>query len=210
MFRQLQHPGFRPRGRVRGLQAVGFVLLHIEDGEFQQFLFVSPLRDGKDDIFQLHIQLKRHDDFTRKALVSFPHFDDAEREQFFFALIQSFLVFKGESLEIERMLFQQMQELAAEMKFEEAQKIKKKYLLLENYRAKSEVVSNVLHNIDVFSIEEDSDEKSAFVNYLHITNGSFPAAGISSLSSVLLQTSFRLPVPAFAGKASVLSPGYSL
>lgn len=54
-----------------------------------------------------------------------------------------------------------MQELAAEMKFEEAQKIKKKYLLLENYRAKSEVVSNVLHNIDVFSIEEDSDEKSA-------------------------------------------------
>ena len=80
------------------LQAVGFVLLHIEDGEFQQLLFVSPLRDGKDDIFQLHIQLKRHDDFTRKALVSFPHFDDAEREQFFFALIQSFLVFKGESL----------------------------------------------------------------------------------------------------------------
>ena len=74
------------------------------------------------------------------------------------------------------MLFQQMQELAAEMKFEEAQKIKKKYLLLENYRAKSEVVSNVLHNIDVFSIEEDSDEKSAFVNYLHITNGAINQA----------------------------------
>lgn len=53
------------------------------------------------------------------------------------------------------MLYQQMQELAAEMKFEEAQKIKEKYLLLENYRSKSEVVSNVLHNIDVFSIEED-------------------------------------------------------
>lgn len=69
-----------------------------------------------------------------------------------------------------------MQELAAEMKFEEAQKIKKKYLLLENYRAKSEVVSNVLHNIDVFSIEEDSDEKSAFVNYLHITNGAINQA----------------------------------
>ena len=48
------------------------------------------------------------------------------------------------------------------MKFEEAQKIKEKYLLLENYRAKSEVVSNVLHNIDVFSIEEDSDEKVRF------------------------------------------------
>lgn len=48
------------------------------------------------------------------------------------------------------MLFQQMQELAAEMKFEEAQKVKSRYMLIENYRAKSEVVSNVLHNIDVF------------------------------------------------------------
>ena len=69
-------------------------------------------------------------------------------------------ILKGNTQEIERMLFQQMQELAAEMKFEEAQKIKEKYLLLENYRAKSEVVSNVLHNIDVFSIEEDNDGKS--------------------------------------------------
>lgn len=85
-------------------------------------------------------------------------------------------ILKGNTQEIERMLFQQMQELAAEMKFEEAQKIKEKYLLLENYRAKSEVVSNVLHNIDVFSIEEDNDGKSAFVNYLHITNGAINQA----------------------------------
>lgn len=69
------------------------------------------------------------------------------------------------------MLYQQMQDLAAEMKFEEAQKVKEKYLLIENYRSRSEVVSNVLHNIDVFSIEEDADEKAAFINYLHITNG---------------------------------------
>ncbi len=69
------------------------------------------------------------------------------------------------------MLYQQMQDLAAEMKFEEAQKVKEKYLLIENYRSRSEVVSNVLHNIDVFSIEEDVDEKAAFINYLHITNG---------------------------------------
>ena len=74
------------------------------------------------------------------------------------------------------MLYRQMQDLAAEMKFEEAQKIKEKYLLLENYRSKSEVVSNILHNIDVFSIEEDTDEKSAFINYLHITNGAINQA----------------------------------
>lgn len=85
-------------------------------------------------------------------------------------------ILKGNTQEIERMLYQQMQEPAAEMKFEEAQKIKEKYLLLENYRSKSEVVSNVLHNIDVFSIEEDTDEKSAFINYLHITNGAINQA----------------------------------
>ena len=61
--------------------------------------------------------------------------------------------------------------LAEEMRFEEAQQIKEKYQLIESYCAKSEVVSSILHNIDVFSIEEDSDGKTAFINYLHITNG---------------------------------------
>ena len=80
-------------------------------------------------------------------------------------------ILKGNTRDVEQMLYQQMQDLAAEMKFEEAQKVKEKYLLIENYRSHSEVVSNVLHNIDVFSIEEDADEKAAFINYLHITNG---------------------------------------
>lgn len=62
-----------------------------------------------------------------------------------------------------------MMRLASEMRFEEAQLIKEKYELIESYRSKSEVVSSVLHNIDVFSIEDD--EQSAYINYLHITNG---------------------------------------
>ena len=84
-------------------------------------------------------------------------------------------ILKGNTQDISRMLFQQMQELATEMKFEEAQKIKEKYTLIENYRSKSEVVSSILHNIDVFSIEED-ENNSAFVNYLHITNGTINQA----------------------------------
>ncbi|WP_291582907.1 excinuclease ABC subunit UvrC [Bacteroides sp.] len=84
-------------------------------------------------------------------------------------------ILKGNTQEISRMLFQQMQKLAAEMKFEEAQKIKEKYTLIENYRSKSEVVSSILHNIDVFSIEED-EHNSAFINYLHITNGAINQA----------------------------------
>lgn len=84
-------------------------------------------------------------------------------------------ILKGNTQEISKKLYKQMQELAAEMKFEEAQKVKEKYLLIENYRSRSEVVSSVLHNIDVFSIEENG-ENSAFINYLHITNGAITQA----------------------------------
>ncbi|MBR5803705.1 MAG: excinuclease ABC subunit UvrC [Bacteroidaceae bacterium] len=78
-------------------------------------------------------------------------------------------ILAGNSQELTRQMMEEMQYLASEMRFEEAQIVKEKYQLLENYRAKSEVVSNILHNIDVFSIEVDDNE--AFINYLHITNG---------------------------------------
>lgn len=78
-------------------------------------------------------------------------------------------ILKGNTQAISDELMKEMMSLAEEMKFEEAQKIKEKYELIESYRAKSEVVSSILHNIDVFSIE--MDENSAYINYLHITNG---------------------------------------
>ncbi len=85
-------------------------------------------------------------------------------------------ILKGNTQKIAQRLYQQMQELSAEMKFEEAQEVKEKYLLIENFRAKSEVVSSTIHNVDVFAIEEDTDENVAFVNYLHITNGAINQA----------------------------------
>lgn len=85
-------------------------------------------------------------------------------------------ILKGNTCEIERSMLEEMQKLSSEMRFEEAQIIKERYVLIESYRAKSEVVSNILHNIDVFSIEEDNDQKSAFINYLHITNGAINQA----------------------------------
>lgn len=78
-------------------------------------------------------------------------------------------ILKGNTQNISNALLKEMQRLSSELRFEEAQVLKEKYELIENYRAKSEVVSSVLHNIDVFSIE--TDEKSAYINYLHITNG---------------------------------------
>lgn len=78
-------------------------------------------------------------------------------------------ILKGNTQSISNALMEEMQKLAGELRFEEAQKVKEKYELIENYRSKSEVVSSVIHNIDVFSIE--TDESSAYINYLHITNG---------------------------------------
>ena len=78
-------------------------------------------------------------------------------------------ILKGNTQIISDALMKEMISLASEMKFEEAQKVKEKYELIETYRSKSEVVSSVLHNIDVFSIE--TDENTAYINYLHITNG---------------------------------------
>lgn len=78
-------------------------------------------------------------------------------------------ILRGNTQTISNALLKEMQDLAAELKFEEAQKLKEKFDLIENYRSKSEVVSSILHNIDVFSIE--TEENVAYINYLHITNG---------------------------------------
>ena len=78
-------------------------------------------------------------------------------------------ILKGNTADVARAMREQMIALAEELRFEEAQEIKRRYDLIENYRAKSEVVSSVLHHIDVFNIE--SDEKVAYINYLHVKNG---------------------------------------
>ena len=78
-------------------------------------------------------------------------------------------ILKGNTSEVARKMKEDMVSLAADLRFEEAQEIKVKFDLIENYRSRSEVVSNILHNIDVFNIE--TDENNAYINYLHITNG---------------------------------------
>lgn len=83
-------------------------------------------------------------------------------------------ILKGHTRELSRQLKAHMMQLAEELRFEEAEAVKQQYLLVENYRAKSEVVSDVLYDIDVFNIE--SEEKVAYVNYLHVTGGSITQA----------------------------------
>ena len=80
-------------------------------------------------------------------------------------------ILKGNTREISKMLFEEMQEKAAELKFEEAETIKRKYLMIENFCAKSEVVSQTINDVDVFTIVDDDEKKNAYINYIHVKNG---------------------------------------
>lgn len=78
-------------------------------------------------------------------------------------------ILNGNTKELQRKMREEMSSLAEKLRFEEAAEIKKKYDLIENYCAKSEVVSNVMNNVDVFAIE--SDDTAAYINYMHVTKG---------------------------------------
>ena len=101
-------------------------------------------------------------------------------------------ILRGNISQVSKLLYEQMQKLAAELKFEEAQKIKEKYDAIENYRSKSTVVTPMLHNIDVFSITEN--DSSAYINYLHIGNGAVVQAYTFEYKRRLAETKEELLV----------------
>jgi len=84
-------------------------------------------------------------------------------------IAQALEILKGNTREVLRQMKDEMLLLAEELRFEEAEEIKRRYLLIEQFVAKSEVVSHTIDNVDVFSVT--NDEKLAFVNYIHVANG---------------------------------------
>ena len=84
-------------------------------------------------------------------------------------IAQALEILKGNTREVLRQMKDEMHSLAEELRFEEAEEIKRRYLLIEQFVAKSEVVSHTIDNVDVFSVT--NDEKLAFVNYIHVANG---------------------------------------
>lgn len=78
-------------------------------------------------------------------------------------------ILRGDIKKLSSGIVEEMKNEAANLNFEKAQTLKERYELIENFRTRSEVVSPIISNVDVFSIE--SDEKSAFINFLHITSG---------------------------------------
>ena len=80
-------------------------------------------------------------------------------------------ILKGNTRDVQRILRQQMEQYAEELRFEEAEICKQKFIALENFAAKSEIVSYTITDVDVFSIDNDKTNKNAFINYIHVTNG---------------------------------------
>lgn len=80
-------------------------------------------------------------------------------------------ILKGNTREVSKILYQQMLKKAEELKFEEAEELKQKYEMLNNFVAKSEVVSNTIQDLDVFTLTDDDQKKNAFINYIHVKNG---------------------------------------
>ena len=78
-------------------------------------------------------------------------------------------ILKGNTREVLKNMRSEMEKLAEELRFEEAEEIKRKYLLIDNFVSKSEVVSHTINNVDVVSIT--NDEKTAYINYIHVANG---------------------------------------
>lgn len=87
------------------------------------------------------------------------------------AIAQAREILKGNTRQLSQHVFEQMQQKAAELKFEEAEELKQKYLLIESFCAKSEVVSHTIADVDVFTIVDDDTNCTAFINYIHVKNG---------------------------------------
>lgn len=80
-------------------------------------------------------------------------------------------VLKGNTRELSEWLYAQMMAKAKELKFEEAERLKERYLLLQDFVSKSEVVSHTITDVDVFTITDDDNRKNAYINYIHVKNG---------------------------------------
>lgn len=92
-------------------------------------------------------------------------------EEYMENIHQACEVLKGNTRKLSEILYLQMQEKAEQLKFEEAEQLKQRYVLLQNFVSKSEVVSHTINDVDVFSIIDDDTNRSAYVNYIHVKNG---------------------------------------
>lgn len=100
-----------------------------------------------------------------------PCINRQSHEEYMENIQQAREILKGNTRQLSNLLFDQMQNLASQLKFEEAEQIKQRYLLLKNFVSRSEVVSHTITDVDVFSIINDDVSHNTYINYIHVKNG---------------------------------------
>jgi len=98
-------------------------------------------------------------------------FAQQTREDYLENIRQAKEVLKGNTRELSEWLYKRMMTKAKQLKFEEAEDLKKRYTLLQEFVSKSEVVSHTITDVDVFSIIDDQQNRNAYINYIHVKNG---------------------------------------
>ena len=98
-------------------------------------------------------------------------FGKQSREDYLENIRQAKEVLKGNTRELSEWLYKRMMAQAQLLKFEEAEDLKKRYIMLQEFVSKSEVVSHSITDVDVFTIVDDAQNKNAYINYIHVKNG---------------------------------------
>lgn len=98
-------------------------------------------------------------------------FGKQTREDYLENIRQAKEVLKGNTRELSEWLYKRMMAQAQLLKFEEAEGLKKRYIMLQEFVSKSEVVSHSITDVDVFTIVDDAQNKNAYINYIHVKNG---------------------------------------
>ncbi len=105
-------------------------------------------------------------------------------------ILQAREILKGNTRKVIRDLKEEMLRLSEELRFEEAEEVKRKFQTLEGFESASQVVSHTIDNVDVFTIT--SDEKMAFINYIHVSNGSINQSFTIEYKKMLNETDDEL------------------
>lgn len=93
------------------------------------------------------------------------------REEYLENIRQAKEVLRGNTRELSEWVYKRMMANAKLLRFEEAERLKERYQLLQDFVSKSEVVSHTITDVDVFTITDDDNKKNAYINYIHVKNG---------------------------------------
>ena len=151
---------YGPYSHIGSMNAI----LELIDKLYQPRRCRQPITKEGIEAGKYQVCLEYHIKNCKAPCVNKQSWDDYQK-----SIAQAREILKGNTRKLLREMREEMQQLAEDLRFEEAEEVKRKYLILDGFVTRSEVVSHTIDNVDVFSIT--NDEKIAYINYLHVSNG---------------------------------------